>query len=153
MGTTTAWKRSLSERWENTHVFPTMMDMCESDNWCSRSFTATATQLQRCYRSQSAWTWRHPSPGSYNVTWIRTKIRHKPATASTFPAVSAGPWLEFPKRLRRSVSTRNDCQIYQQRNEMYTIGAILRMSGRHREGEATHWGGGVDLKKRTYLFT
>lgn len=141
MGTTPEWKISLLERRENTHAFPAMVYMCESDNWCNWSFTATAAQLQRCHRSQSDCTWRDPLPGSYNVTWIRTKAQHKPATAcdlkSTFPAVSARPRSEFPKRLRRPVSIRNDCQLYQQRNEMYTIGAILRMSGRRREGETT----------------
>lgn len=80
-----------------------------------------------------------PFPARATIRLIRTKPQHKPATAcdlkSTFPAVLARPRLGFPTT---KASTRNDCQIYQQRNEMYTIGAILRMSGRRREGEATH---------------
>lgn len=159
MGAAPAGRTSPLARRQNGRAFPTMMYRCESDNRCSWRFIATYCQRERCYRSQPGCTWRGPLLG----VWLRTTAEHKPAAARGFKVDVSRYFGETtiiippPKRLRMPVSTRNDCLINEQRNEMYTKGAILRMSGRRRESEATRsgWRGifKKNNKKRSYLFT
>lgn len=75
----------ICARREDAHASPTMMCVCESDNWCNWSFNTTSNQLERCYRSQSEGTWR--GPGGNAVAGIRTRLTV--GLMSTFPDISA----------------------------------------------------------------